>query len=511
MRRVIHGKVPLSVIFILVVSTAMTGCVSMMGPSGHMTDSLNYVRRHKGEGLRRPMAGSEAELMNMAVKSMQKANYTVIREPHAVLAKATDVDLSYAFYFYPSQTNNQTDVEVLVVSPWFTAEQMRKFQEQAFTTSLVDVNKKILEKEYDPNVRVEGAWLSLSAAAFEGEIETARKLISKGADVDLAIYELKDAASKQSPYLDYPNNRKIYDKANLGVEMLSRLATRKAEPKTVTASGIASATVQGKPLIKSDIDELPTRRARLNKNSYAILIGIENYRQKLPAADFAAQDAKLVADYLTKVVGYPEENVVMLTNEHAALGDFVKYFEKWLPNNVEQGSTVFIYYSGHGAPNPKTSDAFLVPYDGDPSFIDETGYSLKRMYGALGKLPAKEVLVALDSCFSGAGGRSVIAKGARPLVMNLQNNAVLSKNMLVMSASSGDQMSSTYDEKGHGLFTYFMLKGIKNEDVMRPDGSIKMDDLFGYIKPQVERIARKQYNNEQTPQLIGHKTSPKGR
>ncbi|MBI4634185.1 MAG: caspase family protein [Deltaproteobacteria bacterium] len=388
---------------------------------------------------------------------------------------------------------------------------MRKFQEQAFTTSLVDVNKKILEKEYDPNVRVEGAWLSLSAAAFEGEIETARKLISKGADVDLAIYELKDAASKQSPYLDYPNNRKIYDKANLGVEMLSRLATRKAEPKTVTASGIASATVQGKPLIKSDIDELPTRRARLNKNSYAILIGIENYRQKLPAADFAAQDAKLVADYLTKVVGYPEENVVMLTNEHAALGDFVKYFEKWLPNNVEQGSTVFIYYSGHGAPNPKTSDAFLVPYDGDPSFIDETGYSLKRMYGALGKLPAKEVLVALDSCFSGAGGRSVIAKGARPLVMNLQNNAVLSKNMLVMSASSGDQMSSTYDEKGHGLFTYFMLKGIKNEDVMRPDGSIKMDDLFGYIKPQVERIARKQYNNEQTPQLIGHKTSPKGR
>jgi hypothetical protein len=58
---------------------------------------------------------------------------------------------------------------------------------------------------------------------------------------------------------------------------------------------------------------------------------------------------------------------------------------------------------------------------------------------------------------------------------------------------------------GHGLFTYFMLKGIKNDDVVNPDGSIRMDDLFGYIKPQVERIARKQYNNEQTPQLIGEK------
>jgi uncharacterized caspase-like protein len=129
------------------------------------------------------------------------------------------------------------------------------------------------------------------------------------------------------------------------------------------------------------------------------------------------------------------------------------------------------------------------------------------MYEALGKLPAKEIVVALDSCFSGAGGRSVIAKGARPLVMNIQGNMALTKNMTILSASSGEQISSTYDEKAHGLFTYFLLKGIKEEDIIKPDGSIKMDDLFGYIKPQVERIARKQYNNEQTPQLIGAKNN----
>lgn len=256
---------------------------------------------------------------------------------------------------------------------------------------------------------------------------------------------------------------------------------------------------------KSDVDELPSAIVKPNKNAYAIVIGIENYRQKLPKADFAADDARLMSDYLTRAMGYPEENVVTLVNDHAALGDFVKYFEKWLPNNVEKGSNVLVYYSGHGAPNPKTGDAYLVPYDGDPAFIAETGYSLKRMYEALGKLPAKEIVVALDSCFSGAGGRSVIAKGMRPLVMNIQGSLSLSRNITVLSASSGDQISATYDEKGHGLFTYFLLKGIKNEDVVRQDGSIKMDDLFGYIKPQVERIARKQYNNEQTPQLIGAK------
>ena len=224
---------------------------------------------------------------------------------------------------------------------------------------------------------------------------------------------------------------------------------------------------------QTDITLPPNAQARHNSKAYAIVIGIETYRQKLPKADFAAADAKSVTEYLTKAMGYPEENVVTLTNDLAALGDFVKYFEKWLPNNVEKGGTVFVYYSGHGAPNPKTGDAYLVPYDGDPAFIGETGYPLRRLYDALGKLPAKEIIVALDSCFSGAGGRSVIAKGARPLVMTMSSESI-PKKVTVLSAASGDQISSTYEEKGHGLFTYFMLKGIKNEDVVK-QGRINCD------------------------------------
>ena len=268
------------------------------------------------------------------------------------------------------------------------------------------------------------------------------------------------------------------------------------------AGSLAALSAETAPPVRSDIDELPALQAPKNSRAYAIVIGIEHYRQKLPKADYATEDAKLVAEYLIQTLGYQAENVVLLTNERALQSDFTKYFEKWLPNNVDPNSTVFVYYSGHGAPNTKTGDAYLVPYDGDPAFIDETGFSLKRLYADLGKLPAKKVIVALDSCFSGAGGRSVIAKGSRPLVMNLQSNVVLPKNMTVLSASSGDQTSSTYDDKGHGLFTYFLLKGIKNEDVTRADGSLKIDDLYGYLKPQVERIARKQYNNEQTPQLM---------
>jgi hypothetical protein len=291
----------------------------------------------------------------------------------------------------------------------------------------------------------------------------------------------------------------------LFVDAFAALKYYEKHPSPELPSDDAATAPTSNNALKSDIDDLPAIKAKPNKNSYAIVIGIEQYRQKLPKADFAVSDAKLVSEYLSKVMGYPEENIVTLTNEHASKSDFEKYFEKWLSNNAEKDSTVFVYYSGHGAPNTKTGDAYLVPYDGDPSFIEQTGYPLKKLYESLNKLQAKEIIVALDSCFSGAGGRSVIAKGARPLVMNLQSNMALSKNITVMSASSGDQISSTYDEKGHGLFTYFMLKGIKNEDVVRKDGSIAISDLFSFIKPQVERIARKQYNNEQSPQLIGAK------
>ncbi len=362
-----------------------------------------------------------------------------------------------------------------------------------------EIVKLLIEKGADVNAKAYKGYSALMVAALDGYTEIVKLLIEKGADIDYAITIMLNKYPWQGGGYEV---RERKASAATAVKLLEKFAKKQeiASQPAIAASKPSPQEVS--PHIKSDIDELPAIKAKPNKNAYAIVIGIENYRQKLPKADYATHDAQTVTEYLTKVMGYPEENVVTLTNDRASLTDFIKYFEKWLPNNVEKDSSVFIYYSGHGAPNTKTGDAYLVPYDGDPSFIDETGYSLKRMYTALGKLPAKEVIVALDSCFSGAGGRSVIAKGARPLVMNLQNNMVLSKNMTVMSASSGDQISSTYDEKGHGLFTYFMLKGIKNEDVTRPDGSLKLDDLYGYIKPQVERIARKQYNNEQTPQLI---------
>ena len=263
------------------------------------------------------------------------------------------------------------------------------------------------------------------------------------------------------------------------------------------------------PLPSSDVDRIPVRSGASKKNAYAIVIGIEQYREKLPKADFADRDAKLVGEYLTKVMGYPEENVVVRTNDKASMNDLAKYLESWLPNNVEKESSVFIYYSGHGAPNTKTGDAYLVPYDGDPTFIEKTGYPLKKLYAQLENLPTKDITVVLDSCFSGAGGRSVIGKGLRPMGLSIEHSISAAGKAVVLAASSGDQVSSTYEEKGHGLLTYFFLKGLQGAGDLNKDGNIDMAELYDYVKPNVSKVARKQYNNEQIPQLLGSPDSLK--
>lgn len=244
-----------------------------------------------------------------------------------------------------------------------------------------------------------------------------------------------------------------------------------------------------RPAVLSDIDELPRPR-NVKAKAHAVVIGVERYRESLPKADFAAGDARLVAEYVRRLLGYPDENVALLTDDHATRGDFEKYFERWLPNRVEPGDDVLVYYSGHGAPGPKSGDAFLVPYDGDPTYVEQTGYPLKRLYAQLAKLPAGKVTVVMDSCFSGAGGRSVIAKGARPLVLSAQ--AAPPAKVTVVSASAGDQISNSYTEQRHGLFTYFLLKGLKESGELRA--------AFDYAKPLVSRTARRQFNTDQDPQ-----------
>lgn len=246
----------------------------------------------------------------------------------------------------------------------------------------------------------------------------------------------------------------------------------------------------------------PVPGLKRNKNSYAVLIGIESYRD-LPKVDYAERDVETVRGYLVNALGYPEENIVVRTNERATRSDFESYFERWLENNVEKGSEVFVYYSGHGSPHPKSGQPFLVPYDGDPQYLDKTAYPVEQMYQALAKLPADKVVVVLDSCFSGTGGRSIVAKGVRPVGLSVESPgipAMVGKKMAVFSASKNNQISSAFPEKQHGLFTYFFLKGFQGEADADRNGTITIGELHDYVRDEVHKQSRRM-NAEQTPQI----------
>lgn len=248
----------------------------------------------------------------------------------------------------------------------------------------------------------------------------------------------------------------------------------------------------------SDIDA-PARRGPERPDDFALVIGIEEY-QSLPRADYAVRDAQAVRRHLA-ALGVPERNIVSLEGAAATGGKLKSYLEQWLPRNVKPDSTVFVYYSGHGAPEPAFGDAYLVPWDGDPMFLATTALPLKQFYADLAKLKAKRVVVALDACFSGAGGRSVLAKGARPLVVKVDDAVPASDRLTVLAAASGSEITGSLDGQAHGLFTYYFLKGLSG-DAKNAAGTVTPKSLYEYLKPRVQDEARRQ-NREQTPTFFG--------
>lgn len=255
-------------------------------------------------------------------------------------------------------------------------------------------------------------------------------------------------------------------------------------------------------LSELDVDEIPAATKGIGgPDDAALVIGISRYRDKdIPAVRYATRDAELVAKYLTRVAGVPAENVKVLTDDTATKSDVEAYLTDWLPRRVNERSRVFVYFAGHGSPAATAGEAFLVPYEGQPDFPSKL-MPLKSLMASLEKLPAREIVVALDSCFSGASGRSILPAGARPLVTTIEAPIPSDRKLVVLSAASGSQVSSDYDKGRHGLFTYALLRGLRGEADTDSDGSVTVGELYGYVKEQVGRRASIELNRDQTPTL----------
>jgi mono/diheme cytochrome c family protein len=249
----------------------------------------------------------------------------------------------------------------------------------------------------------------------------------------------------------------------------------------------------------ADVDVPPKSAVLPDPTSFAVVIGVEKHLNTgIPPADFAARDARAMYAYLTQAMGFYPQNVLLLTDELATKAGLEKALDNWLGARVDARSRVFVYYAGYGAPNPVTSEGFLVPYDADPNFVDEEAFPLSRLYAYLGMLRTTDATVVLDACFSGRGERSIIADGARPPVKTRDEKP--SANTVALSASASNQFSAVVPQDRHGLLTYYLLSGLQGAADADGDGRITTAELYSYVRTSVKNAAQLQ-NIEQTPLL----------
>lgn len=249
----------------------------------------------------------------------------------------------------------------------------------------------------------------------------------------------------------------------------------------------------------SEVDQNIPTSAIKNPNAFGIIFGIENYKNVKSPVTYAENDAKIVKEYFVKTLGIPEEQIYFRTNDNVTSAEFRKVFEGWLQKRVDTLSEVYVYYAGHGAPS-KDASAYLIPYDGDPDYAEQTGYSLDKLYEKLGQLKAKRSIIFLDACFSGQSReQKMLLADARSIGIK-PKDASSNEKLTIFSASSSDQVSSGWPEKNHGLFTYYLLKGLQGDADENKDSKISVDELGKFVNAKVSKQAGF-LNREQSPQI----------
>lgn len=246
--------------------------------------------------------------------------------------------------------------------------------------------------------------------------------------------------------------------------------------------------------IISDVDiDIPVSTSGVNSKTFVLILSNENYSESnVSRVYFANKDGETFKQYCIKTLSIPEDNIHMKID---ATRNQMRSEIKWLQNVSEafgKNANIIVYYSGHGMPDETSQKAYLLPSDGianDP----ESAYSLSSLYKQLGSMDVNSVVVFLDACFSGSQRNGEMLTASKGVAIKPKDE-VLDGRVIVMAASQGDETAYTYNEKGHGLFTYFLLKKLQESK-----GNISLYDLSQFIVSNVRQVSIIKNKRNQTP------------
>ncbi|MGC3974636.1 MAG: hypothetical protein QM771_09675 [Nitrospira sp.] len=243
------------------------------------------------------------------------------------------------------------------------------------------------------------------------------------------------------------------------------------------------------------MDHIPAATAGVPRpGDYLLAIGLSSYReQDIVARKYASLDAETVAAYFQTLGGLPQNNVRLLRDWSALRPDIEEALLDWLPAKTTKDSLVVVYFAGQAMVSA-SGETFLIPYDGSMGSPTRL-YPLKELEAALERLKAKQVLFVFDGTVlkNGADGR---AKAAAPKWMGTPGS------VLHMIATTGFGKSLESDTWHHGLFTYYLLRGLRGEADINRNGEVTIAEVTAYINRKVPGAARSTFKLEQQPQVL---------
>lgn len=219
---------------------------------------------------------------------------------------------------------------------------------------------------------------------------------------------------------------------------------------------------------------------------HALLIGVGG---DLPST---IRDVEGLHDILVhpERCAYPPEQVRLLTKKNASVKNIrteLKRLAKVIEDN-RQGSTVIVYFSGHGGYVKSTEgDAYYLVASGyNRDQFQETTMRGEEFTALLEDIRSERLLLVLDCCHAG-GIELPKAKGPAYKELSPQVQTILASKQgrAVLASSTGVELSWT--GKPYCAFTHSLLEALCGEGNPRRDGFVRVGDLVTYTSQQVPR------------------------
>jgi hypothetical protein len=301
----------------------------------------------------------------------------------------------------------------------------------------------------------------------------------------------------------------------------SRLATVMPGRGTTASSITSIAAAPAAAPVDSIATNIPEGTLQ-RPMSMALVIGNRNYGSLDPVR-FAHNDANLVGRYLSRAMGYSDVQVrqdMKAIEFRRTFGTREKGFRDGelfqrveLRSRRQKNPEVFIYYSGHGAPDQNDGGrAYIVPVDTGMRDLAYGGYPLNDFYDAIAALPSENVTVVIDSCFSGSSNDGMLQKDISPAALKVAKSVTPSSgatpaNASIFTSTAPEQVSYWYEDARHSLFTYHFLRGLQGKADQLAEGGnednrVTSGELHDFLSYHVEEFTISRPSS-QTPLLVG--------